>query len=96
MMNRHTMQMPTNQKSLGQAVMVSDFIDEVDGYLKCGNEEARLYLGHQSEGYFTNDLFVDQVCKAMNIFKRKYPGCSYLIMHRHIAKNPITASIQRK
>lgn len=54
--------------------MVSDFIDEVDGYLKCGNEEARLYLEHQSEGYFTNDLFVDQVCKAMNIFERKYPG----------------------
>jgi hypothetical protein len=30
------------QKSLGQAVMISEIIDEVDGYLKFGEEEARL------------------------------------------------------
>lgn len=62
------------QKSLGQAVMVSDFIDEVNGYLEFGDQEARLYLEHQSEGYFTNDLFVDQVMKALDIFEMKYPG----------------------
>ena len=53
------------QKSLGQAVMVSDFIDEVNGYLEFEGEEARLYLEHHSERYFTNDLFVDQVMKAL-------------------------------
>ena len=62
------------QKSLGQAVMVSDFIDEVNGYLEFEGEEARLYLEHQSEEYFTNDLFVDQVMKALDIFEEKYPG----------------------
>ena len=54
--------------------MFSDFIDEVNGYLRFGNEEARLYLEHQSEGYFTNQLFLDQVSKALDIFERKYPG----------------------
>ena len=54
--------------------MVSDFIDEVHGYLRCDEEEARLYMEHQSEGYFTNDLFLDQVRQAMSIFERKYPG----------------------
>lgn len=62
------------QKSLGQAVMVSDFIDEVNGYLKFEDTEARLYLEHQSEGYFTNDMFVDQVSQAISIFEKKYPG----------------------
>jgi hypothetical protein len=42
--------------------MASDFIDEVNGYLEF-KEEARLYLEHQSEGYFTNDLFVAQVIR---------------------------------
>lgn len=62
------------QKSLGQAIMVSDFVDEVDGYLRFGNEEARLYMEHQSEGYYTNTHFLKQVSKAVDIFERKYPG----------------------
>jgi hypothetical protein len=62
------------QKSLGQALMVSDFIDEVDGYLEFEGEEARLYMEHQTEGYFTNTLFMDQVEKAVDIFELKYPG----------------------
>ena len=32
------------QKTLGQAIMVSDFIEEVDGFLECDGEPARLYL----------------------------------------------------
>ena len=36
-------------------------------------EEARLYLEHQTEGYFTNDMFLDQVGKAVDIFESKYP-----------------------
>ena len=42
------------QKSLGQALMVSDFIDEVDGYLRHNGEEAREYLEHQSQGFWKN------------------------------------------
>ena len=38
------------QKSLGQAIMVSDFLEEVGGFLKCEEEQARLLLEHQSEG----------------------------------------------
>ena len=68
------------QKSLGQAVMVSDFIDEVNGYLEFEGEEARLYLEHQSEGYFTNDMFVDQVSGAIDIFEAKYPGTIGMFM----------------
>ncbi len=60
------------QKSLGQAIMVSDFIDEVDGYLRVDSEEARVYLEHQSEGYWKNEHMIQQVNKCMNIFEKKY------------------------
>ena len=62
------------QKSLGQAIMVSDFIDEVDGFLRCGDVEARLYLEHKTEGYFTNTMFIEQVQKAIDVFEQKYTG----------------------
>ena len=54
--------------------MVSDFIDEVSGYLRFRGEEARLYLEHQTDGYFTNQLFLQQVGKTVDIFEEKYPG----------------------
>ena len=56
------------QKSLGQAVMVSDFVEEVDGYLRYGDHEAREYLEHQSEGYWNNEHMVKQVNKSIDIF----------------------------
>ena len=62
------------QKSMGQAIMVSDFIDEVDGFLRIGSMEARTTLEHQRDGYFSNEKFIVQVDKAINIFERKYPG----------------------
>lgn len=62
------------QKSLGQSIMVSDFIEEVDGFLKHDGVEARLYLEHQKDGYFNNEMLIEQVKKAMDIFDRKYPG----------------------
>ena len=62
------------QKSLGQAIMISDFIEEVDGFLQCEGVEARLYLEHQSEGYFNNDMLMVQVQKAIDIFEKKYPS----------------------
>ena len=68
------------QKSLGQAIMVSDFIDEVSGYLRFGSEESRLYLEHQTDGYFTNQLFLEQVSKAVDIFEEKYPDAIGMFM----------------
>lgn len=35
-------------------------------------EETRLLLEHQTQGYFTNDMLVDQVHKAIDIFECKY------------------------
>ena len=66
------------QKSLGQAVMISDFIDEVSGFLREGKDMARVALEHQTEGYFTNPMFLNQVSTAIDIFERKHPqsqGC---------------------
>ncbi len=61
------------QKSLGQAIMVSDFIVEGEGYLRDENGEARVLLETSSEGYFNNEKFLDQVDVALDIFDRKYP-----------------------
>ncbi len=49
------------QKSLGQAIMVSHFIEEVGGLLECDGETAALLMEHQTEGYFTNDHLISQV-----------------------------------
>ena len=56
------------QKSLGQSIMVSDFIDEVSGFVQYGGQKARLLLEHQSEGYFKNDMLLEQVDRAVTIF----------------------------
>ena len=61
------------QKSLGQSITVSDFIDEVSGFLQHGEEKARLLLEHQSEGYFNNEMLLKQVERAISIFEAKYP-----------------------
>ena len=66
------------QKSLGQAIMVSDFIEEVGGFLKHDGQEAWLLLEHQSDGYFTNDMLVKQVERTINIFEAKYPDAQGL------------------
>ncbi len=55
------------QKSLGQAIMVSDFVEEVGGMLECDGEKATLFLEHQSEGYFTNDMLISQVLQYNKI-----------------------------
>ena len=71
------------QKSLGQAIMVSDFLDEVNGLLEHDGEKARLLLEHQSEGYFTSDMLVEQVHKAITIFERKYPMAQGIFIFDH-------------
>ena len=62
------------QKSLGQSIMVSDFIEECSNdYLEYDGEQARLLLETQTEGYFDSTKFLKQVSKAIDIFERKYP-----------------------
>ncbi len=62
------------QKSLGQSIMVSDFLVEGDGYLRDGQQEARLFLETQRDGYFNSSKFLEQVDAAVDIFERKYPN----------------------
>ena len=62
------------QKSLGSSIMVSDFLVEGNGYLKDDNGAPRLYLETQKDGYFNNDMFIQQVKTAIAIFDRKFPG----------------------
>ena len=68
------------QKSMGQAIMVSDFIDEVNGFLRLDNMQARKTVEHQKDGYFCNDQFIDQVTKAVDIFETKYPNAQGLFL----------------
>ena len=61
------------QKSLGAAIMVSDFVDEVNGFVRDENEEARLQLEIQKDGYFNNEHLLEQVDKTIDIFERIHP-----------------------
>ena len=79
-------------KSKGAGIMVSDFIDEFNGFLALTDEEyeqakasnpgmkkyAREFLeyGETREGYWTRDRFVAQMEKAVEIAEVKYPKSS--------------------
>ena len=76
-------------KSKGAGIMVSDFIDEKQGYLALTAEEydrekatdpmvklqARTFLeyGESKEGYWTADKFMKQIEEAVKIAEIKYP-----------------------
>ena len=76
-------------KERGAGIMVSDFIDEKNGYLSLTKEEydkakisnpriwmhARVLLeyGESKEGYWTSDRFMGQIEKAVEIAEVKYP-----------------------
>ena len=45
----------------------------MSGLLQYGEDEARLTLETQSEGYFNNDMLLEQVERALTIFEAKYP-----------------------
>ncbi len=49
------------KKSLGQSIMVSDFVEEVGGMLEVDEEKATLLLEPHRDGYFTNDMLITQV-----------------------------------
>ena len=69
------------QKSLGQAIMVSDFIEENGSdYLRHNNKEAHLLLETSTDGYFNNDMLIKQVDEAIQIFEQKYPSAQALFL----------------
>ena len=58
------------EKSLGASIVVSDFIDEMTGYVRDNQDQARLLLETHREGYFTNDHLLEQVARTIDIFER--------------------------
>ena len=38
--------------------MISDFVEEVNGFLEFEGEKARLMLETQTDGYLTNDMLI--------------------------------------
>ena len=65
------------QKSLGQSIMVSDFIEEKSGdYLNHDGKMARVLLETQSEGYFDSSKFLAQVDGA---FRGEVPICTRFV-----------------
>ena len=77
--------MPIRPKTLGSAIMVSDFITE-DGWLQLTAEEQQgnpncpessrvlLELGANKDGYFNSEMLIAQTKKALQVFEAKYPG----------------------
>ena len=68
------------QKSLGASIMVSDFVDEVSGYVRDEQGQARLLLETSREGYFTNDLLLEQVARTIDVFERVHPYATALFL----------------
>ena len=87
------------QKSLGQSIMISDFIEEVDGFLTFQGHSARVSLEIQKDGYFDNDKFMRQVERTVDIFESKYPFARALFLfdnapsHRKMADNQLNADL---
>ena len=79
-------------KSRGSGIMVSDFIEENNGYLaltqaeydeaKKSDSSAKMYarqlleFGENKEGYWTSDKFISQIRSAVKIANIKYPKSS--------------------
>ena len=77
------------QPKSGAGYMVSDFVDERNGYLALTDEEfdrasqtnagiekqaqCVLLYGESKEGYWTGEKFMKQIRKAVAIAKIKYP-----------------------
>ena len=58
------------QKSVGQSIMVSDFVVEGHGYLQDETRQARVMLEIQKDGYFNSEKILKQVDTAIDICDR--------------------------
>ena len=74
------------QKSLGAAIMVSDFVDDINGFVRDEVQEARLSLETQKEGYFNNDHLLEQVEYTINIFEWVHPQAKGLFLFDNARK----------
>ena len=86
------------QKSLGQAIMVSNFIDEATSdYLHHDDKKARLLLETNSDGYFDSDKLISQVERAIDIFESRHPDAQALFLfdnapsHKKCAEDVLNA-----
>ena len=71
------------QKSLGQSIMVSDFVDNVNGFLQFNDSKASVMIEVHKDGYFNNEGLMKQVEKAVDILNsntRMQEDCFYLAM----------------
>ena len=76
------------QKSLGQAIMVSDFIDEATSdYLQHDDKMARLLLETNSDGYFDSDKLISQVERAIDVFESRHPDAQVLLIMHHLTRS---------
>ena len=79
--------------------MISDFIEEVDGFLTFEVHSARVSLEIQKDGYFDNDKLMKQVDGTVDIFESKYPFARALFLfdnapsHRKMADNQLNADV---
>ena len=76
--------------------MVSDFIDELSGFIRADQGEARFLLEAHRKGYFTNDLLLQQVVKTVDIFERVHPNATAILFdnapsHRKVAEDALNA-----
>ena len=53
--------------------MVSDFADELNGFLQFNDSKARIKIEMHKDGYFNNEGLMKQVERAVDIFEAKYP-----------------------
>ena len=81
--------LPIKPKGKGSSIMVSEFIEEKDGYLALSDEQYELEvgsgggveksahvlldIGENNEGYWTRELFMEHIAKAVPIAEVKYP-----------------------
>ena len=85
------------QESLGASNMVSDFIDEVSGYVCYDQAQARLLLETHKQGYFTNDHLLEQVAKTIDFFEHIHPDARGIFIfdnapfHRKVADDAVNA-----
>lgn len=83
-------------KTKGSGVMIADFIDEHEGYLRLSDDQYRhasmvnpdiaqsarvlLEYGAERDGYFTGDRFLQQMERACDIAEFKYPPSSNTVV----------------
>ena len=86
------------QKSLGQAITVSDFIEEATGdYLRHDGDEARVLFETKTDGYFDNSKFLEQVDHANDVLEKKFPEAQAFFLfdnapsHRKCSEDSLSA-----